>query len=451
MSRTLSEIISGALGEADQEIKLASARDALPVDLDLTPDNLVRMALDEAKSSPSASLGGSEKTASAAPVATPKDKLASRDVVSTADYAIKLAEALDHAATILTAKLAAPAERAETSTPMPGGLPAMASGHMEPTKDTNTKAQTLSAHEAFTGGDGGSAPTIETFKSPHAESGKTAAVEAAARQAQARVVKEASLASTRVVVKKAEDDGYPVVPEYAALPAHVRARPEAGGVLGAIGGSLAGAATGAAAMHGVRKATKGLGPMVAVPAQVLTGLVGALGTGAAAIGGGVLGQRAGRQLMPSEARSAYDRQMDSDMAHEEATMHGKHASNDPGGLPIDPPVASGPVPDNMGAIAMTQRDAKSREKAEIAKHVDEPAFSATSDAGLKDNTEHAAQAGAKIASEQEKAMRALLAKIASKKNDPNATPEDLAKVARLEKAIAQTKTASQKTPSALLG
>jgi hypothetical protein len=56
--------------------------------------------------------------------------------------------------------------------------------------------------------------------------------------------------------------------------------------------------------------------------------------------------------------------------------------------------------DNAGMISMTRRDGKSRERSEIAKHLAEPAFSASSDHGIQDNvlTTH----GAKIASIRQK-------------------------------------------------
>lgn len=400
MARTLSEIISGAIGEAEQEIKLASSRDALPVDFDITPDSIVRAAIDEARSVPPAL--EPEKTASAQPQ-QPQVKTASRhEVLSDADYAIKLAEALDNASHVVEKLASMVPERAETSTPSPNGLPNMASGHMEPTKDTNTKARTLSAHEAFTGGDSGSGPMVETFKSPHAEGGgKTAAqIEAEVRE------KQAGMASRlgEAVLDKAVSSG---AVDKGVVRRGLDAAQRAGA---ALGGKSTESAVGRGLMAG-----------------------GAAAAGAAAAGAGAAA--AGRKKHASLAS----------MPAKVAASPADH----PGSLPIDPPVSGGVAPDNAGAASMTQRDAKSREKAEIAQHVSEPAFNAAADAGLKDNVQNASAAGAKIASDQELAMRAMLAKIAAKKNDPNATPEDLAKVARLEQALRAR--APQTNPSELLG
>jgi hypothetical protein len=134
----LSELVRNALTDADA--KIAAAGDAAP-------------EVPETKT----------KTASAAPTPTPVPATEKRaGITKTAARAMEIASALDNLGMLMPKIAAGPQDRA--------GPAITSSQQMGATKDTNTKATTLSHHEASSGGGPSSGMHLQTNKTQNATS-----------------------------------------------------------------------------------------------------------------------------------------------------------------------------------------------------------------------------------------------------------------------------------------
>ena len=358
----LSELVKSAI--ADAETKIASARDVRPE----VPET-------------------STKTASAAPAPAPvAEKRAS--VTKTAAQAMEIATALDNLA-VLMLKIASSGQPAKLESEQKGS-----------TKDTPTKATTLSHQQASSGGAPSSGMEVAALKSAaeqifHAKIAQAEALHAAgheeeaqalAEQAQAEFQKEASRfdRAAKAIGETARDVAFNSGKGAKALT-------EPGAV-------TRGARKVVGAAQSVGKRLGGTD----INSDTGRGLMAMGGGAAAAAGAAGAGVAAARR-----EKKAYEEEDGSTRTPSASPKNVEALASTPaGGTP------GGVARDNAGMASLTKRDAKVREKGEIAKHVSEPAFSAKSDRGIQDNLDNTA--GAKIASVREKIAAKASAKASAK-------------------------------------
>jgi hypothetical protein len=239
-NKTLSEIVSGALSQADASLKLASARDAEPVgdpgDFLASELLTVKRASDDVPGDDDGHRPPEKKKRDKEDKDKDKDeekKAAYGQVVSDADFALKLAEALEDGSSIIMAKLAS-----GTVHDAPGPQ-VMESDFINAT--TQAPKATASVSEKITGpaahGVGGlpsnkadfTSPKQDRGDAPRNEPGKTAGFtrnkEASARVLRAKIAQAETLMSMGRVaeadrllneVKVAQDPSSP----QPSMPAH---------------------------------------------------------------------------------------------------------------------------------------------------------------------------------------------------------------------------------------
>lgn len=310
-------------------------------------------------------------------------------VTETAKLAMQFAESIEHLATVFP-KLAAPMAQAT-------GPEAMESPTKGTTKDTNTKATTLSAAEASHGGGGGNA------KGQVANDGSVGGVPDRFSKKAAEEILLAKIAQSEALMSIGRANEAATLAK-AAQEEFEKASSRFDSVAKAVGekarSAAFGSGQGAKAMvepgvitRGARKVVdkaqeigrKGLG---GTDINSDTGR-GLMAMGGAAAGVGAAGA-AGAKALHDRSKKAYEEEDGSTRTPKgnpkslETYVSG--TSGAPGGV----------APDNARAASMTQRDAKKREIPQLAQHVREPALSARSDRGIQDNFEHTQ--GAKIAS-----------------------------------------------------
>lgn len=262
-----------------------------------------------------------------------KDEPEKVGALDTAVEAMKLAESLEHLA-MLFPKLA------EGSTQINdiNGPAVLVSPNMGTTKDSPTKATSVPAHRAHSGGGGGSDMNIETNKHPDGGQQNYAA-------------KQAFMSAADGIRKGRENDAK---------------RNRAAGIKDDYAAKAAQAILEA-------KVAQSNALLMAGHAQAATQLA----------------KQAQAEFM--QAKRAYEEE-DASTNTPKGNPQSLVVNRNPG----DFPVPGGRVTDNAGMIAMTKRQAKTEDvRRDAGKHVQETALSAVSDKGLTDNLDHTE--GAKIA------------------------------------------------------
>lgn len=295
-----------------------------------------------------------------------KGEKQSSDAMDTAVEAMKFAESLEHLA-MLFPKIA----DGSTQINDINGPETYVSPDKGVTRDSQTKAHSLSAQQARTGGGSGSDMDIETPAPVGAKQAAEAVLSAKIAQSEALLAAgQAKLAGALLQQATAEFEMAKVAlsrsKREAAQESFDKLSPDD------------------------RREALGKAP------TKTTGLRGALPDWMQRSGVATIGQQRRERAEARETGTlskglAKQIHKQNKHAYDEAasTPHGNFIT-----LPTNVSV-SGVAPDNAGMASFTKRDGKSREIAPLGQHVREPAFSASADHGIQDNFEHVQ--GAKIA------------------------------------------------------
>ena len=365
----LSQLVSSALEDA--QAKVASAKDAekvaglgtsvgkaitdrghMPVNLAALGERLGGKTVDSQVGRGALAAAGVLGTGALAAGAGAKKLLSKKEpektsALDTAVEAMKLAESLEHLAMLFPKLAEASAQINDIN-----GPEVMVSPNMGVTKDSPTKATSVPAHRASSGGGSGPNMAIETNKHPDAGEQNYAA-----KAAQA--ILEAKIAQSNALLMAGQAQAASQLAKQAQAEFEAAAKQASFAPPSTYENRLFNE------QYDRRKRQERMG-------EEVRGL-------------------AGKAMEKLRGKQAYEEEDASTN-----TPKGNPQSLAVNRRPGDLPVPSGPVTDNAGMIAMTKRQAKTEDvRREAGKHVQETALSAASDKGLIDNLDHTE--GAKIA------------------------------------------------------
>jgi hypothetical protein len=422
----LKDLVDKALSNAT--VKLASAQDPTEV----LPGESEESALKLAMAMPGESEEDYKKRMEQEKAKKEEgEKTSSEQVVSDAQYALKVAEALDHAGGVL-AKLAQPEANKANAAPgagtshvtAPGGMQTFQGEHMEPTKHPTHKPATVPLQQASSSGGGdedrndGNMTGIETNRADYSDPDWTKNKESALRTLNAKIAQSRhmeSLGHIQAAAKYASDAVVEYELQYGKIAEEVQGAP----------------AQQTAGTEVIARSGPGT-PLAGSTAQVTSK------TDAQRAACATHSEKK-EQGAPGAKTAGVDFAAVKIAADPSSPQAGNLSTGSDFLLSTDPPAAQH-VPGNEEVASMTKRDAKTKStKKEVAPFVSEPAFSASSDPGVQANLGQGLETS-KISSLQAGARRALLKKIAEKAEDEAASPEERAKAEKLRQALEAKKT-----------
>lgn len=432
MGKTLAEIVNSALGDADQQLKLASAHQATPPAVGDFLDQELAIGSAEQSTTPATSPDPEQSTSK-----TSSDA----EIMDAASYGLKLAEALDSSSSIVSF-LQQKVAQSPVDAPGPD---VMVSGHInETTEHPKAQTRTLDKNTASHGGaplvssPSGVPNTVENNLPDYKDPDWTKNKEAALQMIQVKVAQAESLNElgqselAAELLQQAQAMHDKLAADTPKNPQHdedIQGRLGAG-IFGTYGAMLGGAAGATQSKAPVTKALLG---------AALGGAVGGFGGRALGRSGARVQKKIDESNAALYARAVKDAKTAADPSSPQAVLPAHNTSFK---LDTEPGNASH-ISDNSGLIGLTRAAARNKSQSEARQFFSEPAKLDNAVKAHVGKTD-----GLKTSSARTEAARAYLRKVASKATDPNATPEERVKAASLIDAV---KTHTTTDPSALLG